>query len=59
MSRNGWLPSAYQDEIIPPVRDTPDAWIVSLDDGAPALDAAEPRRRSRKRVVAAAPHQGW
>jgi hypothetical protein len=31
-----WLPSAYQDEWIPPPRETPDAWIVQHD-GKPAL----------------------
>lgn len=41
MSKNGWLPSEYQDEGCPPVRETPDAWIVSLDDGAPALASDE------------------
>lgn len=33
-----WLPSELMDEMIPPTRPTPDAWIASLDDGAPALD---------------------
>ena len=29
-----WLPSHYLDEAIPSPRDTPDAWIGSMDDGA-------------------------
>lgn len=35
----GWLPSEYQDEITPALRPSPNEWIVSLDDGAPALAA--------------------
>jgi hypothetical protein len=34
-----WLPTEYQDEATPPPRETPDAWITKLDDGAPALAA--------------------
>lgn len=33
-----WLPSDLMDEMIPTPRSTPDAWIASLNDGAPALD---------------------
>lgn len=35
--QHGWLPHELQDEVVPPVRETPDAWIISLSDGAPAL----------------------
>ena len=33
-----WMPSCYMDEVVPPPRDTPQAWVVRLDDGAYALD---------------------
>ncbi len=41
MIERRWLPTKYQDEIIPPARATPDAWIMRLADGAYALAAAD------------------
>jgi hypothetical protein len=35
--RKFWLPTDWQDESIPPPRETPDAWIVQAADGAPML----------------------
>jgi hypothetical protein len=35
----GFLPDDYMDEIVPPTRQSPDAWVTRLDDGAYALDA--------------------
>lgn len=32
-----WMPAEWQDEIVPPARETPDAWIVSAADGVPML----------------------
>jgi hypothetical protein len=34
-----WMPSCYMDEVVPPPRDSPQAWVVRLDDGAYALDS--------------------
>lgn len=34
----GWFPSDLMDEVMPPGRPSPSAWIVALDDGATALD---------------------
>jgi hypothetical protein len=36
--KTAYFPQDLVDEIMPPDRPTPDAWIVDLDDGAPALD---------------------
>jgi hypothetical protein len=33
-----WIPTEMIDEVNPPLRSSPDDWITSLDDGAPALD---------------------
>jgi hypothetical protein len=35
-----WMPSCYMDEVVPPPRNSPQAWIVRLADGAYALDGA-------------------
>lgn len=42
MPKRKWLPSIYQDEIVPPARATPADWIIRLDDGAYALAAGFP-----------------
>ena len=34
-----WLPADLMDEMIPPPRNSPDDWVGSLDDGAPAIIA--------------------
>jgi hypothetical protein len=34
-----WMPSCYMDEVVPPARDSPQAWVVRLSDGAYALDS--------------------
>lgn len=34
-----WSPERYCDEVAPEPRDSPDHWITSLEDGAPALAA--------------------
>jgi hypothetical protein len=44
-----WLPSDLMDEMIPPPRPSPDAWITSFDDGAPALDRGEDDETGRPR----------
>jgi hypothetical protein len=36
-----WLPSKLMDETFPPPRPSPDDWITSLDDGAPAIENGE------------------
>lgn len=36
--KTGYVPELYCDETSPPPRDTPDAWIVTLASGEPALD---------------------
>lgn len=35
-----WFPDHYVDEMMPSDRDSPDAWLTRIDDGAPALDRA-------------------
>lgn len=37
-----WLPSNYQDEMVPPTRKHPTAWLVQLPSGQWAIDDAEP-----------------
>lgn len=37
----GWVPTEYVDEVSPPNRASPDAWIVRLADGAFALAGPE------------------
>ena len=53
MSANGtvaWFPEILVDETMPPDRASPDAWIVALDDGAPALDL-QPMGDGEKRLL--------
>lgn len=42
MTDRKWMPSEYADEVVPPPRPTPDAWIITLSDGAHALAGGEP-----------------
>lgn len=37
-----WLPTAYMDEIVPPLRDTPADWVMTTPAGAYALVSDEP-----------------
>lgn len=37
-----WYVADYADEVMPPPQDSPDGWIVSLEDGAPGLRGCEP-----------------
>jgi hypothetical protein len=51
-----WLPAAYQDEVIPPPRATPNDWIVRLPgDGLPALapieEGMEPKAIAEGQIV--------
>jgi hypothetical protein len=36
-----WIPTEYQDEVIPPPRDTPDAWLRRATDGTWLLAPSE------------------
>lgn len=40
--REGWLPEIYCDEVTPPPRATPDAWLTRRADGTPALASDDP-----------------
>ena len=37
-----WLPSAYQDEVVPHTRESPTAWLVQTASGAWAIEDGEP-----------------
>lgn len=37
MADRRWLPSKYQDEVIPPPLESPDAWVITLPDGTHAI----------------------
>lgn len=36
-----WVPSVYVDEVVPPPRETPSAWLMRAADGAPMLAAID------------------
>jgi hypothetical protein len=45
-----WLPYDLMDEMIPPPRNSPDDWIGSLDDGAPAIIADVDDGRTAEKI---------
>jgi hypothetical protein len=41
MSNRRWLPARYQDEVIPPPRESPSAWVITLPGDAYAIAPIE------------------
>jgi hypothetical protein len=48
MVNRTWMPSDYQDEMIPPARPSPSAWVEPVEKGGFALAAAWPKQSGAK-----------